>query len=559
MALQRFTESFSVSMKESTPSDFKARPIALKEGIESLIEDSKGNKYKCIAAYRVPVSRYDWKNLNGRIYSKALWENIIQNQKNIWEGGDGLADHPEKDGAVKDSFCVWHNVGFSESQPGIVEADVYLIGSWGKLAQEKLEAGGRLGFSSSGFGELLEDGTTVNPESYMLERVSDWVLNPSQNVFGDIGMKKENASPQRKTEEVEIKETETMALNEKVDIVNKKLSKSEEKRFRRDTEEFLTEALAIVNPSQRLAELEEIRSYFDESSNDFTEIATRIDEHIVNTKTEISTAIQEHVNLKEVFGVEKTEELKEGVARIATDAQLLEKQAKDWKKIAEGLQKKLQEALEALKARPTQDALQEAQTKAVRAKTIYEHKISSLEGKLAEVRKSSLKSGAIEESTLKELGKLQRALEAARKTVTLKNKVVEGYKSVLSQTQEELERATLFAKKMQEAKGNVIREKPLTAPKDQFFGYRETGSVQNYYKDLEARHGREILPYKSRLLACKTFFEASKLYTNILAEMNSIPFAANGLERSERQALTESTTGRKIRDRAPLNLPATWD
>jgi len=559
MALQRLTESFSISMSDVTPSDFKASKIPLKEGTENFVEDAKGNKFKCIAAYRVPISRYDWKNLNGRIYSKALWENIINKQKNIWEGGDGLADHPIDEGAVKDSFCVWHNLNFSESSSGIVEADLYLIGNWGRLAQEKLEAGGKLGFSSSGFGELLEDGSTVNPDSYQLERVSDWVLNPSQNVFGDISMmKKETTSPQRKTEEVEIKENSTMTLNEKADSVNKKLSKSEEKRFRRDVEEFLAEALVITNPSERMREFEEIYSYFDENSGNFEDLKTKVEEQMKLTREEIDAAIREHVSLKETFGMEKVDEIKEGIAKVATDAQLLEKQAHDWKKIAEGLQGKLKEALGELNARPTSDAVQQEKAASLKARKLFERKIAFMQHQIKNFRKNSMKNAAIEEKTLQELNKLQKSIEAAKNSIVLKNKVIEALKVELGKMSERAESAEKYLLHMKEAQANVIREKPLDAPKDMFRGYREEGQVANYYKDLESRHGKAIAPYKSKILACKTFFEASKLYTQILSEMGAITPAAGGLERSERRAFTEASTGRKIIDKAPLNLPDGW-
>lgn len=557
MGLTRFVESFSVSLSESTPATFHARVIPLKEGMETLTEDVKGNQFKCIAAYRVPVSRYDWKNLNGRVYSKSLWENIIKSQKHIWEGGDGLADHPENDGSVKDGFCVWHNLGFSESSPGIVEADAYLYGHWGEEAQKKLEAGGKLGFSSSGFGELMEDGSTVNPDSYMLERVSDWVLNPSQNVFGDINMKKENTSPQRKTEGVEIKETNTMT--EKVDIV-KKLSKSEEKRFRRDVEEFLTEALALSNPSKRLNELEEILSYFDETAGDFSDLKDRVTENIKTTQSEIDAAIQEHVNLKETFETEKVEDLKEGISKIATDAQFLEKQARDWKKIAEGLQGKLKDALTELNRRPQKNDVLIEKAKSHKARKLFEKKIELLQNMVETLKNSEKKSKALEERTLKELSNLQAVIESAKRTVALKNQVISAYKEEFEKLSERTEKAESYISRVEEAKKNVIREKPLTAPKDMFYGYRETNEVANYYKDLEARHGKAIVPYKGKILSCKTFFEASKLYTSILSEMDShVSPISGGLERSERKTLTESSTGRKIITKAPLNLPESWE
>ena len=144
------------------------------------IESSNGNKYKCLGIVRnVPVTKFT-ANENDRIYPPPLWENVIR--KKMAEGTYCLADHPigDTDGSVKDIVGVWRNFHLSETH-GL--ADLYLVGKLGQHFLETLEAGGANGLSSVGFGELMEDGKTVDPESYELLRLSDWVLSPSQKVY----------------------------------------------------------------------------------------------------------------------------------------------------------------------------------------------------------------------------------------------------------------------------------------------------------------------------------------------------------------------------------------
>jgi hypothetical protein len=53
------------------------------------------------------------------------------------------------------------------------------------LAQEILEHNGRVGTSSSGFGEV-GPGNIVDPDTYIIERLADLVLNPSQGTYGSL-------------------------------------------------------------------------------------------------------------------------------------------------------------------------------------------------------------------------------------------------------------------------------------------------------------------------------------------------------------------------------------
>jgi hypothetical protein len=128
----------------------------------------------------VPVTKFT-QNKNGRIYSKRLWETV--QARKAFEGGSCLADHAEKEGSTTRICGTWHNFKVNENY---ATADLYLIGEHGQLFLEAVFSRNKnLGLSTVGFGDFLNDGITVNPETYELseESVCDWVLTPSQGVF----------------------------------------------------------------------------------------------------------------------------------------------------------------------------------------------------------------------------------------------------------------------------------------------------------------------------------------------------------------------------------------
>lgn len=162
--------------------------------------ESSGVKYECRAVVRnVPVTRFT-ENANERIYPQKLWEKVYK--EGSAENNLSLMDHPEDEGSVKNICGVWHNFRLTEDN-GI--ADWYLVGDNGQLLSEVLKAGGAIGLSSVGYGELEEsDGKTVKWDTYELERLSDAVLDPSQGVHATI----DNIAKEQEFTESEIKTPE---------------------------------------------------------------------------------------------------------------------------------------------------------------------------------------------------------------------------------------------------------------------------------------------------------------------------------------------------------------
>ncbi len=143
--------------------------------------------YNCLAIIKdIPVTRYT-KNLNGRIYTKELWE--IVKSKGIAERTWCHANHSNDDGDVSKYLGVWHNFRVLEDK---CVADLYVLDNeLGKTLVLGLQAGGKVHFSTFGYGDFLYDDfgnetEYVDPNCYDLVRLGDWVSISSQNVITNI-------------------------------------------------------------------------------------------------------------------------------------------------------------------------------------------------------------------------------------------------------------------------------------------------------------------------------------------------------------------------------------
>jgi hypothetical protein len=287
-----FIESYSVVIPTS---NIKLLEDVSQNGSIHLIESREGEKYKCLAIVKsVPVSKFT-ENLNNRVYSKKLWEKVQKNK--VAEGTLCLADHPsdDTDGSVKDIVGVWRNFKVNEDH---CNADLYLIGKHGKQFLEVLQAGGRCGLSSVGFGELLEDEKTVNPDTYELVRVSDWVLTPSQGVYAE-------------TSHID---SDTISINENVKQKNKNNTNLIERNYNKM--ENSVQALTIRNNVKfALKESEKAiqskGSSLVESKKDLQELLSYIPESYTQDRSTIEKQISLIENTIKQTIKDKTIKLKE--------------------------------------------------------------------------------------------------------------------------------------------------------------------------------------------------------------------------------------------------------
>ena len=272
----------------------------LKEG--KLIE-SAGKQYEALAVVRnCPVSKYT-ENKNKRIYNKSLWETVKNN--GVYESTYSLADHPIEEGSVKDTWGVWHNLHLTEEG---AFSDLYLI-------EEKpvriLKAGGSLGISSVGYGEFMEDGKTVNAESYELERLGDIVLNPSQGTFATFENIQEDLQKNKEKDNSFLKEI----TNNKIEIIEKnsnnlggafKMTKLDILNTKNNIKSTLKSIKESVNYKESLDELEELYidipeelpNYKSKVAEAISQLKERMEEEIKNTSLTLGETKDKFEELK---------------------------------------------------------------------------------------------------------------------------------------------------------------------------------------------------------------------------------------------------------------------
>lgn len=375
--LQRFVESYSVSgkacQKIPVTQELQER-YHIQEAVNRLRASGRiaENTDSPGTLYKFPISRFNHLNHNKRLYPRALWENVIRKQENEWRGRVGLADHPpeDSDGEFKNAAIIWHDMEIDDSDD-LVWGTGSFVGPYGRLAQEIVDNGGRVGFSSSGFGELSLDGQTVNPDTYQLERVADVVLNPSQDVFGDSsnalnveysrGNIPESTTHTTESTNYNIDNGEGLEANLRIkenrmdrntETQARPVSKLEEKKFRRDIQAFLEDASRMENPQARLQELEDIVTYFEDGVA--PDLREQVEARILEEKKNLETLLTEAQMTQKTFGVENSEQLKMGVALLAEEIKVAEAEAKDWESIAMVLKEnngKLRKALESAHAK----------------------------------------------------------------------------------------------------------------------------------------------------------------------------------------------------------------
>lgn len=293
----RFTESVNKSTVKQILKESNVEDSIVQKVLQSL-EDA-GINAKEHRIYKIPISRIndsDHPNGNGRAYTLDLWKNVRDNQEHAWKGLCGLADHPSDDepGKFRDSSIVWLGMEIDDLNK-LVYGIGSFVGPYGHLAQEIIDCGGRVGNSSSGFGELMADGVTVNPDTYQIERLADLVLNPSQDVYGDINGEQNNNIEYTKQEPVlesinynsnnSIRESNRMENNG----VKSALSKVEEKELRKHINNYLEENTKISNPVKQLEDLEEIQALIREGQ------LTDLEDGIVARLEEVHKKIEESV------------------------------------------------------------------------------------------------------------------------------------------------------------------------------------------------------------------------------------------------------------------------
>ena len=554
--LTRFTESACFSNKFIKKADsvtlresLTKTPLKLKEAVNP--EETEG--------WWVPVSYYGKKNGNGRIYGRDLWENVINNQRDSFISGPMLADHPvgDSDGNPKDICGVWLDAKLDPPDSngiGLVWGLLVPSGHLGEDLKDHLRNGLRIGTSSSGFGKLLRDGETVDPDTYQIERLADWVLQASQATY--FGYDENNNVIDKSIYE---SMNNTAFLGEdkytiKESIVrDSKFTKLEEKKFRRDMESFLKDADAIKDPQERLAEFKEIKSYFEEGI--CSDLKEKVEQKISEEEAEIKRIINESIELKEKLGIENAKDLKVKLTKICDNTKLAEKEAKDWKAISEQLQSKLDEANTSLSKRPTEDYvlfLQNRVTDLINEKTSHDKESTDIVKKLTEAYselketkealdkevaslkeaneslkddveylKSNLSKIKEKDNTLnKNLSTLIERNNKLRESLVKMQTVLDSQRSKFEESyrkMEYLEKSNSRLKESIQATSNKAKsaERQLQSIKRQELNHRISANLtesEEYYNSLYSTYGNEITPYREKIADARCLEDAKRVF-----------------------------------------------
>jgi hypothetical protein len=461
-------------------SAFYKKRNALQEREATLLVE--GVTYKALAVYRFKFTRPGKENLNGRIYGYDLWDRVIR----AMTGRSTLAlmNHPPEDdpGDPKNIWAVWRNIGYSEDKQ-FVESDCFIIDNDnGKTALGVLEAGGDIGLSSSGFGEFLADGKTIDPESYELERVADWVLDPSYEVFGRLEDKiseGSHANPQN-----------TILKENKMELSERKMKKLLEANLQRICETIST----VSDPFERRSKAQELLEMYTDD-----ELGT-LKESLAKMVEESDAAIKSGVE-----SGKKVSELNESLEAANISLSESEKERDRLLKENSELSKKLAEALDTLDSaknfsQDTEKVLHEAL--AAKTGSVPFEKYEELR----EYAKNVVHAYAEQKSLLKKynddrqkLARKLRAVNEARQADTAKA-------ATARQIRERQEKNAAEKKALEERRAAYAMEQEKLR--------RASPDVLQYFKDAVRIHP-ELMEHKDKIISKRTVFEAQMVVLDI--------------------------------------------
>lgn len=521
MARQRFVENISID-----PNAYQKSAPILNEEVINVAHDSVNESYTALGVYTFPISRPDQRNLNNRIYTSELWENVIRSGKA--ENTFGLMNHPNDDGSVKDIWCVWKNLRFSPDRT-LILADAYLIGHWGQLVLEALEAGGRIGLSSSGWGDFLEDNTTLDPDTFEIERVADFVFNPSYEVYGTQEGKKESA---------DIEPLNDIPSNEAVVNMDSVLEQKKDSPKEENTEENIK----MDENKKKSPTLEErsfilnIKSLF-KSMKENTDVYARIQEgrnlltyFPEGVEDDLKHEIEESVKADEKAirdGYASVNELNESIRSLNEQITALQKEKEDLVKKNETLQEQVDKCCTLLDSTKEYSAKQEALYKdAVAEKngmvTASEYKEAIVYGEELEEERDKLK---------RQINALRRQLEETKKKIQklLKEKAKKAEDDDEDDDEEDDDDKDVKVdvdidtddddkddsdsdSDDDEDDEDDDKEESKKSKKAKKEGYNP--DVVSYYEDLEYSNPKVAI-IKEEILSKKTLMEAQKTYLKL--------------------------------------------
>lgn len=442
----------------------------------------EGITYKALAVYRFKFTRPGKQNLNGRIYGYDLWDRVIRSMNG--KSTLALMNHPPENdpGDPRNIWAVWRSLSYSEDRQ-FVEADCYIIDNEnGRTALGVLEAGGDLGLSSSGFGEFLPDGKTIDPNSYELERVADWVLDPSYEVFGRLEDKISEGS--------HVNPQNTSFKENKMELSERKMKKLLEVNLQRICETIS----AVDDPFERRLKAQELlEMYNDEELGSLKENLTKMVE-------ESDAAIKSGVE-----SGKKVSELNESLEAANISLSESEKEREHLVKENAELSRKLAEALNTLDSaksfsQDTEKVLNEAL--AVKNSSVPFEKYEELR----EYTKNVVHAYAEQKNLLKKYSEDRKTLARKLKQVNESRQADTVKANTAHQIRERQEKNA--------ANKKVLEERRAAYEADQEKLRRASPDVLQYFKDA-VRIYPELAEHRDKIISKRTVFEAQMAVLDI--------------------------------------------
>jgi len=334
-----------------------------------------------------------------------------------------------------------------------------------------------------------------------------------------------------------------------------KLSKVEEKVLRKTIELEFTEAVAEKDPEERLAKLNEVRAYFEEF--EAPDLLDKVNESIKNTNEEVSSIIKNHLKLEETFGRAKEEEFKASLTKLAEAKKTTESQARDWKKVSETLQAKIQNLQATISKLPTPESYEESLDFNRKLRISFIEQKKTLKEGIAELEKQLEGQNAVNAGlkTVAEKIKAQKAL-IEKKNAELSKALTEAKATIALQEKKLLESRAAMEKlvvKYESAPRVETRKNPEMPVQ-----FTQKADVAKYFEDLKKRHGEDIVPYRNRILGCKTLQEAMLVYTKVLPVLQEVKVLPGSVPEKARLDYIQEATGRKVVQKKGPRLPEGW-
>jgi hypothetical protein len=455
-----------------TPDHYKKIAPPLGEAVVN------GKTYPALGVYTFPFTRPGQKNLNGRIYPHALWDRIFAQYKD--QSTLGLMNHPEDEGDPKNIWCVWKNLRYNEDKT-LGVADCYIIDNeWGKTAIGVLENDGPVGLSSSGLGDFEVDGITVDPETYELERVSDWVLNPSYSVFGAGDDKKENiASPKANAKSVEEgKQMKTLTLREKREL--------------EDSHKKIYEDIKVIpNLKERLSRAKEALTFYEgEDTGGVESYKKEFEDLVAEAEKEFESKLK---SAEEVDGLKKDAEETQKLAKEK------EKESEDLKKENEELKKENEKLKDQIKEAHTlkdeSEGLLASMTEDAKRQIKWE--------KYEELRQYAIRATKLYSEMKADRNLLQiKVQELEQNSKSAHDAQMQEYQKTMA------EKARIEESRQRTSEAKALRDKQMAEAQEKAFLESVNPEVMLYWQDLLRVDEALATKYRKEILGRKTETEA---------------------------------------------------